>query len=254
MQKSIAVVQASKEVDGLEWTLSAADTARDYAHLRNCDPDQDMIFAEINGEVVGYGRCWWDQQLDGTYLYLLFAHLMPAWRNLGSGERWCTGAKNTYDGLSTITWRKRPNIFNDGSPKQRPIGKRWPVMKGINLNDIPSPWNARTWKISPSTPALGLAVKKADLSQWPAIFAAAAEAFRDHWGAEEWSEQDKLGWQEHPTFDPSLWEVAWDGDEVAGGVLPLSIKRIMRNTAVYVVTQKRSSHAAPGAGEVWPGR
>ena len=50
-----------------------------------------------------------------------------------------------------------------------------------------------------------------------AIWQADNEAFRDHWGShdrtyEEWSHQ-KFG---NPNFDPTLWMVAWDGDEVAG--------------------------------------
>ena len=50
-----------------------------------------------------------------------------------------------------------------------------------------------------------------------AIWQADNEAFRDHWGShdrtyEEWSHQ-KFG---NPNFDPTLWMVAWDGDQVAG--------------------------------------
>ena len=50
-----------------------------------------------------------------------------------------------------------------------------------------------------------------------AVWQADNEAFRDHWGShestfEEWSRRkfDK------PDFDPGLWQIAWDGDEVAG--------------------------------------
>jgi len=43
------------------------------------------------------------------------------------------------------------------------------------------------------------------------------EAFRDHWGShdrtfEEWS-HGKFG---NPNYDPTLWLLAWDGDEIAG--------------------------------------
>jgi mycothiol synthase len=43
------------------------------------------------------------------------------------------------------------------------------------------------------------------------------ETFRDHWGShesklEEWS-QRKL---ERPEFDPTLWFIVWDGDQIAG--------------------------------------
>ncbi|MBI2333399.1 MAG: GNAT family N-acetyltransferase [Chloroflexi bacterium] len=50
-----------------------------------------------------------------------------------------------------------------------------------------------------------------------AVWQADNEAFRDHWGShdrvyEEWS-HGKFG---NPNFDPTLWMIAWDGDEVAG--------------------------------------
>ena len=50
-----------------------------------------------------------------------------------------------------------------------------------------------------------------------AVWQADNEAFRDHWGShdrtyEEWS-HGKFG---NPNFDPTLWIIAWDGNEVAG--------------------------------------
>jgi mycothiol synthase len=50
-----------------------------------------------------------------------------------------------------------------------------------------------------------------------AVWQADNEVFRDHWGShdrtfEEWS-HGKFG---NPNFDPALWMIAWDGDQVAG--------------------------------------
>src|SRR5919106_264509 len=49
---------------------------------------------------------------------------------------------------------------------------------------------------------------------------ALAEAFRDHWGEPEWTDADWRRFEANPDHaDPSLWRIAWDGDEVAGGVV-----------------------------------
>jgi mycothiol synthase len=53
-----------------------------------------------------------------------------------------------------------------------------------------------------------------------AVWQAQNEAFRDHWGShnqtlEEWK-HSRFG---DPEFDPSLWAIAWDGEEVAGFTL-----------------------------------
>ncbi len=49
------------------------------------------------------------------------------------------------------------------------------------------------------------------------VWQAQNEAWRDHWGShdvtlEEW----KRSRFDDPEFDPTLWQIAWDGDEVAG--------------------------------------
>ena len=50
-----------------------------------------------------------------------------------------------------------------------------------------------------------------------AVWQADNEAFRDHWGSHDRTYEDwthgKFG---NPNFDPTLWMVAWDGNEVAG--------------------------------------
>lgn len=50
-----------------------------------------------------------------------------------------------------------------------------------------------------------------------AVFEAHEEAFSDHWGHTPGTYAD---WQTHMTnhedFDPSLWIIAWDGDQIAG--------------------------------------
>ena len=50
--KMVNVIEASAEADKLERADTVEDVANNYAHLTNCDPYQDMIFAEVNGEAV----------------------------------------------------------------------------------------------------------------------------------------------------------------------------------------------------------
>ncbi len=69
----------------------------------------------------------------------------------------------------------------------------------------------------PPLPA-GLEVRPVGPEHRPAIWAAMCEAFRDHFGAFDASERSMQGWLESPAEDPSLYVVAFDGDEVAGAV------------------------------------
>jgi GNAT superfamily N-acetyltransferase len=65
----------------------------------------------------------------------------------------------------------------------------------------------------------GLEVRPVKPEHYRLIWQALNEAFKDHWGSVEWREEWLEEWMESPTFNPDLWQVAWDGDQVAGTVL-----------------------------------
>ena len=48
------VANACREVDGIDWTYHVESIAADFRHLVNCDPERDVLFVEVDGEVVGY--------------------------------------------------------------------------------------------------------------------------------------------------------------------------------------------------------
>src|SRR4026209_1626972 len=89
--KMVAVIAASAEADKIERVDTVEDVANGYAHLVNCDPYQDMLFAEVNHEVIGYSRGFWRQEENGPRIYGSVGFLAPAWRHKGIGAsmfRW----------------------------------------------------------------------------------------------------------------------------------------------------------------------
>jgi mycothiol synthase len=88
----------------------------------------------------------------------------------------------------------------------RPIRYSWHME--IQLEEAPCP---------PVWPA-GMELRPFTLEQHNhALFEAHEEAFSDHWGHTPGTFEK---WQHHMTgrenFDPSLWFIAWDGDQIAG--------------------------------------
>ena len=79
----LAVIERSKEADQIERTDTLDDIRRNYAHLVNSDPQTDMLFAEVNGHVVGYSRVWWQFVDDGQRVYSHLSFLLPEWRGYG---------------------------------------------------------------------------------------------------------------------------------------------------------------------------
>jgi ribosomal protein S18 acetylase RimI-like enzyme len=65
----------------------------------------------------------------------------------------------------------------------------------------------------------GLEIRAVTRSDARAVWDAGAEIFRDHWGATDESEEGFASFVGSPKSDPSLWVVAWDGDQIAGEVL-----------------------------------
>jgi len=215
-----AVFNGCKEVDELEHTESADEIAITYRHLVNSDPYLDMIFAEMPGAVIGYGRVWWEQKTDGSRSYCQFALLLPEWRKRGIRRAMLRHNEQRLRQIAATHPTDSPQFLDAWAGQAesdwesllletgyKPIRYSFQMVRPA-LEDIPDLSIPEGLKIRPTRP-----------DDYRAIWNAAREAFQNHWGASEWREETFQQWQEQPTFNPKLWQVAWDGDEVAGMVL-----------------------------------
>jgi mycothiol synthase len=218
-----AAIAASAEADGNERADTVVDIASAYAHLKNCDPFQDMIFAELNGDVIGYARGWWEEEAgDGPTLYLFVGFLMPAWRRKGIGRvmlHWVesrlrqiaaslqTGRREFFQAFVSETEEGLAILLRqEGYAPVRYMHQ----MVRPTLEDIPEF----------SLPD-GLEVRPALPEHYRAIWDAGAEAFRDHWGYVPPTEDDYQTWLGNKSvFQPHLWQIAWDiaSGQVAGQI------------------------------------
>lgn len=220
------IIDGSKEADGSERSETVEDIARSYAHLYNCDPYRDMLFAEVNNETVGYSRVWWMIQGDGTWIGFQLCFLLPRWRRKGIGTAVMRFNEERLReiALELIETGKMPAstpCFYDGAVAETETGRDALFRKSgydairyafnmvrPDLENIPE---------APMPP--GLTVRTPQPDEYRKVWAASNEAFQDHWGFIPDPEEEWLKFQEEPFFDPTLWRVAWDGEEVAGMVL-----------------------------------
>ena len=205
---------------GIDAVTTAEDLDHNYAHLENCDPDTDMVMVETtSGRLVGYTRTDWEQVVGGPRKYAVFAKMNPDMRGtdlalalLRAGRDHAWAIADTHDvdcpkGLEGWVSEKEPD-FQRGYEE---LGFT-PVTYGAtmvrpHLDDIPDA------KLPD-----GLEIRPVEEAHLRAIWEADKEAFRDHWGYSEPSEEDYLRFLEFPHRDESLWKVAWDGERVAGQV------------------------------------
>jgi mycothiol synthase len=216
----VAVSLRCWAADQIDRVITVEDVARRFAHLDNCDPYRDMLFAEVDGQVIGFVRVSWEQETEGARIHLHRGDLLPAWRGKGIGGAMLAHAERRLRAIASEHPKDGPRFFQAGAADTQ-TGKRalleqrgyQPVrhffeMVRRPLEDLPQA----------PMPA-GLEVRPASREHYRIIWEAMDEAFRDHWAHSPATENDFQEWLKSPMFQPELWKVAWDGDQVAGMVL-----------------------------------
>ncbi|MBI3153675.1 MAG: GNAT family N-acetyltransferase [Chloroflexi bacterium] len=220
--KMVAVIAASAEADKIERVDTVEDVANVYSHLVNCDPYQDMLFAEMNHEVIGYSRGFWRQEENGPRIYGSVGFLAPAWRRKGIGETMLHWIENHMrviaESHSATETGSLENFVSDGGVglaalleknNYKPIRYIVEMVRPDleHIPDFPMPEGVEVRQVLPE--------------HYRAIWDASNEAFRDHWGYSEPTEEDYQEWLGNKIiFHPELWQIAWDkeANEVAGQV------------------------------------
>jgi mycothiol synthase len=205
-------ITASADADQVERVTTVENIAVSYAHLTNSDPYQDMIFAEINGEVIGYSRGWWAEEENGPYLYSFVGFLVPAWRRKGIGGAMLRWMESCLLAIAKKHPADRPKFFEAFTSQSEiglatmleregytPVRYAWEMVRPT-LDDIPNFPLPEGVEVRPVLP-----------EQYRAIWEASNEAFRDHWGFVQPTEEDYQVWLSTKTiFQPDLWQIAWD--------------------------------------------
>jgi ribosomal protein S18 acetylase RimI-like enzyme len=213
------VFNAVHAADGLDGAGTAEDMEKVYANLRNSDPDKDMVVVEVNGKIVGYKRTEWWAELDGTHIYAHFGFIAPEWRGKGLGTALF---RHSEDRIREIA-AEQPGDF-------KRVMETWAYDSQKNLSEIieREGYEGVRYGFEMVRPNLdnipdapmpeGLEIRPVQPEHYRAIWEAEVEAFHDHWGMEETQEGDYERWLEQTPFEPELWKVGWDGDQVAGMV------------------------------------
>ncbi|HWQ84067.1 MAG TPA: GNAT family N-acetyltransferase [Anaerolineales bacterium] len=219
-EKMVAVIQGCKQVDQLERSDTAQDIARDYRHAPNFDITKDMLFVEMNGEVIGYYRVIWFLEDAGDAIYTHFGFLLPEWRGRGIGRAVLAYLQAHIRAIAATHSPEQTMFYqSDADETERDTtalllsagylpARHFYTMVRPDLENIPDLVLPPGYEIRPVTD-----------QQLPAILAASSEAFQDHWGYSSANDPTLEALMEDPDFDPGLWRVAWQGDQVAGMVL-----------------------------------
>jgi GNAT superfamily N-acetyltransferase len=209
------------EADGVEWRSSPEETAAWIERSNDqFDVTRDLELVELDGVPVAYSEVEWVDTTDGLREYRLGAMVDPDWRRCGIGRWLMRRMEGHAQKLAALYPTERPQALGSWNPDSR-IGKRIlleqegyqparfffdmvrPDLEGIELPPLPD----------------GIEVRPVPRTAYRQLWDADVEAFQDHWGGFDSSEVVYRSWLKDPKFDPGLFVVAWDGDEIAGGVI-----------------------------------
>jgi mycothiol synthase len=192
-----------------------------YAHPSEMsDPLRDVTLAELDGRVVGYGeRSWVDTTLENFREYRNDGAVLPEWQRRGIGTALLTENIRQSRDLAAKHDSDRPRRL--GSWTSDRMAGAIALMGSFGFE--PARWFFEmTRPLDQPIPDLplpeGLEIKpiSTDIDLIRRIWKADIEAFQDHWGGFDDSEESLQRWLDRPSFDPSMWVVAFDGDDVAG--------------------------------------
>jgi len=215
-----AVHAACAEADQLDEVMTEADMANFLENPIGSDPAHDNLVAEIDGRIVAYSWMNHRREASGDEIHPHRGYVHPAWRGRGIGTAMVRQA-----------WRRaaaRP--LGEGPTDERMLQTFMlesetaghALLNGLGYAPVRYAFRMRRDLSSP-IPDLpipsGLEIRPASLEQYRAIWEAEREAFQDHWGYSPWPEEAYHRFLEFPHYDPRLWQVAWDGEQVAGLVL-----------------------------------
>ena len=217
----VEIAEGCKKADGFHETTTLEEIAQYYSRLVNCDPVQDMLFAEIQGQAVGYGRVWWKKKLDGATLYGHLNRLLPAWRGKGIHRAMLYHSERRLRQIAAGHPWDGPRFFDVWASDAQ---KSWAaILAGEGYTVVQHSFEMVRPHLEeiPDLPLPeGLEVRPVQPEHLRAIWDAEKEAFQDDssYSEDDWTDERFAKWQRDPTLDPSLWQVAWDGEQAAGMV------------------------------------
>ena len=209
--------------DETDWLPSAEALRHDLAHAGTFRPSLDGLVAESDGRLVGVAIATWRQRGQKVVHQIDPLLVRPSHRRHGIGTTLLAWAE-THCAERVRAGEAGPA----GLPQE--LGA-WGALGVPGAAELASAHGFRAVRYGmemrrptsgpiPGAPLPpGLEVRPVRPDQHRRIWGADVEAFQDHWEAALRTDADYEWWFSRPGLDTSLWQVAWDGDEVAGSIL-----------------------------------
>jgi mycothiol synthase len=223
LEQMVRVFNASNEEAGIDERISVEGLGNWLAHPSNrFDPAQDVVVAVSGDLVVGYGSNSWIDTSDGMREFRTRGSVHPDWQGRGIGSAILAHNEARVRRVAAGQPADRPRVLGTWASERQPRAMSLVTTAGYRparyFFDMLRP---TLDKIEVPPMPDGLEIRPVEESRLRQYFDADAEAFVDHWGGLDASDDAFAQWLADPDFTPGLLVVGWDGDQVAGGVTNL---------------------------------
>jgi len=214
-----SILTQTRMADGVEEVTTAEGIAVDWGGREELAPPRDILVAEVAGTPVAFGVGFLLPRA-GALIAETWGSVLPAWRRRGIGTALHRTNRARLAAAAATDPRPGPREMRayamDSEHSDRSLFEAEgfvPIRFGFEMRRF------LTGAIPEHPLPAGLELRPVVPADHRAIFDADDEAFRDHWGHRDATDADFGSMFAHPDTDPSLWCVAWDGNEVAGVVM-----------------------------------
>ncbi|MEX1169248.1 MAG: GNAT family N-acetyltransferase [Chloroflexota bacterium] len=213
-----SLIRACSLHDEIPWLPTVANLRSEMEDRTSLDPRRDVLLVELDDRTIGVTGVERVVR-DGSPIYEMWGSVHPDVRRRGLGTSLLAWSLARIRQRAVIEDPAAP-IVVQGDAEEQETGNRvllagagfmsvrhFFLMRRPTLDDVPDVPLPDGFEIRPVTE-----------DQRRPILEAEFEAFKDHWGTREPSEEHFTLTLSRAELDTDLWVVAWDGDRIAGVV------------------------------------
>jgi mycothiol synthase len=216
------LIAAVNAFDDVPYFPTVESLAVDWQPAPTFDPELDVQLCFDGERLVGAAQHNWRQR-DAKVVHSIEIWVRPEARRRGIGTRllaWGEQRARTAVAEGNGGRTDLPHVLSLGAPSHVTPGVAFCEARGyvavrygfLMRRDLSEP--------IPDAPMPdGLELRPVVAADHRRIWEADVEAFRDHWEAGVRTEADFEHFFANPDLDVSMWQVAWEGDEVAGSIV-----------------------------------
>lgn len=217
----VRIKNAEAEADGLHYRTNVDEMAAELGHpSASFEPARDLTIAELDGRVVGMASRETIDTTDGFREHRNDGEVDPAFRRRGIGRALLAENIRQHREFALNDPTDRPRIFGSWT-WERQAGDE-ALLRGEGFEAVRYFFDMVRPNLDgiPEVPLPdGLTLRPIERSMAKQVWDADVEAFQDHWGGFDHSDEHLQRWLDNPNTDLSIWVIAFDGEEVAGGIV-----------------------------------